>query len=767
MKNIPHESGIYHVTGTAVYVDDIPVDDNCLTGYVVYSSYSRAKIKSFDISRAINMPGIKKILSFVDIPGKNQMGPVFHDESVLAENDVFCIGQAIFLIAADNEENARKAAKEIHINFEELEPVLSIEQAMQKGELLQPQRRIECGDVEKALAASPHIIEGELVTGAQEHWYLETQASLCIPGEGNEMKVYSSTQNPSETLAIVAEILGIQKNDVEVVMRRIGGGFGGKETQANHAAAWAALLAYSARCPVKLRLRREDDQIITGKRHPFLIKYKAGFDNDGRISAIDFEQNCNGGYATDLTMAILERAMLHADNAYFVPNMRITGNAWKTNMVSNTAFRGFGGPQGMAGIETIIDRIAWYLKKDSADIRFINFYGLNDRNITPYGQIIENNRLYMLWERLLESSQYKERKKAVDNFNSENEFIKRGIALTPVKFGISFTTSFLNQAGALVNVYTDGSVLVNHGGTEMGQGLHTKIKQIAAKEFGIALENVKVNETNTSKVPNTPPTAASSGTDMNGMAVKNAIDKLKKRIASVIADEFNKEKKFTNQDALIFENNFIIDSKNRGKKILFSKAIPIVHLNRVSLSATGFYHTPGVHFNRTTGKGAPFYYYAFGMAVSEVEVDILTGYHRIIRADILHDTGQSINTAIDIGQIQGGFMQGVGWCTTEECKYDEKGNLLNFSPDTYKIPGVRDIPGQFNVNLLQGAPNPNTIHQSKAVGEPPFMLAFSVWLAMKYAVSAVGNHTIEPEWNIPMTNEKILLAIEKLTSNLK
>ncbi len=764
----PHESGKYHVTGEAVYINDINVNEQLLAGKVFYSTEAKAKIKSIKIEEASKVDGIHAILSYKDIPGKNQMGPVMHDEVVLAKDEVNFIGQAILLIAAENESIAQKAASLIEIEYENGDIILNIEEAIDHGELLQSSRKIECGNVEKVFKECDRIIEGELKTGAQEHWYLETQVCLSIPGEGDDIMVYSSTQNPTETQLLIAEVLNVRTIDVEVQVRRMGGAFGGKETQGNHVAIWSALLAKHTGRPVKIRLFRDDDQKMTGKRHPYLFKYKVGFSNNGLINAYDVEMNADGGSSTDLSMAILERAMMHAENCYFIPNVMIIGNAWKTNLPSNTAFRGFGGPQGMACIENIIDQIARKLKVDSAEIRYRNFFGLNDRNITPYGQTIENNRLYLLWDQLYNSSEYQKRRREVDAFNKDNEFFKRGLALTPVKFGISFTTSFLNQAGALVNVYKDGTVLVNHGGTEMGQGLHTKIKQIAALEFGIGLDKINVNATNTSKVPNTSPTAASSGTDMNGMAVKNGIEKLKERIAEVVIDELNKLKNDAKHliENIVFKDNLVFDKEVDSHKFSFKESVNMAYMKRVSLSATGFYKTPGVHFDRDKGKGSPFYYYAFGMAVSEIELDILTGYHTILRTDILHDAGKTINEGIDLGQVEGGFIQGVGWCTTEECKWDEKGNLMNYSPDTYKIPNIGDIPKDFRVELLKDAPNPSTIRQSKAVGEPPFMLCYSVWLAIKDAISAIGDHKIEPNFSLPATNEVILLSIDDLRKRM-
>ncbi len=516
--------------------------------------------------------------------------------------------------------------------------------------------------------------------------------------------------------------------------------------------------------PVKVRLFRDDDQIISGKRHPYLIQFEVGFDDSGKILALKVDQHADAGYATDLSFAILERAMLHADNSYFIPNMLVIGKAYRTNLPSNTAFRGFGGPQGIAGMETIIDRIARFLKRDAAEIRKINFYGLENNNVTHYGQTVELNRLHTIYEQLMNTSEYVERRKAVNEFNAKNEFYKKGLAITPVKFGISFTTTFLNQAGALVNIYTDGTMLVNHGGTEMGQGLNTKMLQIAAAELGIDTSYIKVNATNTSKVPNTSATAASAGTDLNGMAVKNAIDVLKGRLAELAANALNA--KFGDdkcvKENMIFENNQILDSKNHVRHMRYADVAGLAQLHQVSLSATGFYKTPDIGWDKASGWGKPFNYYSFGMSVSEVLLDTLTGHYTNLRTDILHDVGESLNPGLDIGQVEGAYIQGVGWCTTEECKRNAKGQLLNHSPDTYKIPSVQDIPKDFRTQLLQGAPNPNAIRKSKAVAEPPLMLGLATWLAIKDAVSAVGNHETEPDFKLPATNEVIVLSVEKL-----
>jgi xanthine dehydrogenase large subunit len=767
-SNFPHDSAIKHVTGESVYINDLLVNEQLLLGKVVYSPYAHARILGIDSSEALKIKGIHAILTAADIPGENQMGPVISDEPCLAAREVTFIGQAVVLIAAENEAAAEQAATLIRVEYQPLEAILDLETAMAKETSIEAERRIERGDADAALKKAPHVISGEMRTGAQEHWYLETQTALAIPGEGKEMMVYASSQNPAETQAIVAKVLGISKNEVEVEVKRMGGAFGGKETQGNHVAAWAALLANATKRPVKIHLFRDDDQVMTGKRHRFFSRYEIGFDDNGLILAYKVELNADAGAAADLSLAILSRSMLHAENAYFIPNVRIRGNAWKTNHPSNTAFRGFGGPQGVAVIENAVDRIARFLKKDAAMIRFLNFYQQERNNLTPYGQEVKNNHLTLMYDRLTRSSEYFKRREAIEQFNRENEFFKKGLALTPVKFGISFTTAFLNQAGALVNLYTDGTVLVNHGGTEMGQGLHTKILQIAAAELGVSPKQVKVNATNTSKVPNSSATAASSGSDMNGMAVKNAIDILKARLAGVaVADfssRFHDDKSL--KENIVFENDTVFDQENRKRILSFAGLLKIAYLKQVSLSSTGFYKTPGISFDKESGQGTPFYYYAFGMAVSEVMIDTLTGMHRLIRTDILHDVGDSLNEGIDRGQVEGGFIQGVGWCTTEEMKWDRNGNQLTHSPDTYKIPTVNDIPGDFRVEILDDVANPGTIRKSKAVGEPPFLLAFSVWLAIKDAISAVGNHQSEPDFELPATYEVILLSSEKLKKRI-
>ncbi len=751
--DLPHSSILHHITGKSVYVNDIPMPDNGLYALPFISEKAHANIVSVNCYQARKLKGVVAILSFQDIPGENQMGPVINDEFCLAENKVEFIGQAIALIAAETKEIALQAAKLIEIEYEELPAIINVRQAMNNGELLSDARKIERGNIEKSLQESVHTFEGEFYSNGQEHWYLETQSTLCIPQEGKEIKIYCSTQHPSETQAIVAQVLGLPRHLLEVEVKRLGGAFGGKETQANHIAVWTALLAQYTGQAVKMHLSREMDQLITGKRHAFLSEYKVGFDSKGKINALDVILNAEGGAALDLSMAIVARAMFHIDNAYYIPHLKVLGKAWKTHQPPNTAFRGFGAPQAVAVIENIIDKIARFLKKDALEIRQRNFYSL-ENNTTHYGQKIEQNPMSNMLDDILESSKYIQRKKEIGAFNKDSHWIKKGIALVPVKFGISFTLAFLNQAGALVNIYQDGSVIVNHGGIEMGQGLHTKIKQIAALTLGVKAECIIISPTNTSKIPNTSATAASSGTDLNGKAVENACLILKDRLAKVFKEKYGKE-----NENLIFENGMVSSDEYN---ISFKKLCSLAYTQQISLSSTGYYRTPNLYFDKKKGQGKPFHYFTYGFAVSEVEIDIFTGKHKLLRTDILHDVGESINATLDIGQIEGAFVQGLGWVTTEELKYDTGGRLLTISPDTYKIPCIDDIPLDFRVELSHHSSQENNIKKSKAVGEPPFIHALSVWLAIKEAISAVAHHKKEPELSIPATQEAILLSIEKI-----
>lgn len=752
----PHESAINHVTGDAAFIDDIPLPPGTLHGIAFLSPAASGHIRGFRLEEALAVPGVRAIVSALDIPGHNQVGPVVHDEVLLAEGKLEYHGQAVFLLAADNLDSAHRALKLIDIDIEEEKPILSIEDAEAASSLLQAPRLIQSGDIDKALADSDLIISGSLYTGAQEHWYLETQAAIAIPGEDQTMKILSSTQHPAETQAIVAEILGRKRSDISVEVKRLGGAFGGKETQANHTAAWAALLAAHTRRPVKFRLSREDDQRSTGKRHPYRIDYRAGFLRDGKLNAYDVVLNSNAGHATDLSMAIMERAVFHATNAYYCPNTRIIGKAWRTNLVSHTAFRGFGGPQAMAAIEMVMDKASRGLGIDGAQIRSLNFYEMEGKRLTPYGQAPGLNPLPEMWEELLASSEYKKRRKEIRKFNQKETFRKRGIAISPVMFGISFTTTFLNQGAAQVNIYRDGSVLLSHGGIEMGQGLHSKMLRIASEALGITESSIRIAPTRTDVIPNTSATAASSGSDLNGMAILDAIAKLKQRISPLVRQVLeipNNEE----DGELIFADGYIGDGTE--SRISFADAVNLCYMNRVSLSANGFYATPGIFYDKERGKGSPFHYYAYGAAVSEIEMDLHTGRVSILRTDILHDSGKSVNRAIDKGQVIGGFVQGLGWICMEECLWDSHGRPLHHSPDTYKIPTFRDIPTELRVRFTDMA-NTGNLKGSKAIGEPPFMLAFSVWLAIMDAMEAASPGS-SLEIGIPATPEKILLSLHK------
>ncbi len=762
MKSLYYESAKQIVKGKAYFTDDIPPFHNELKAYMVLSPVARGILKSFDLSRAQKAPGVVAVLSHKDIPGIKKFGVTTHDQPVLVIDEISYFGQPMFLILAETYDAAYEASKLIEYRIEEQEPVITVEQAMEKGWQLAPAKKFEKGDLDKGFSQSDHIIEGKLHIGGQEHWYLETHASIAIPGEEKEMKVYASTQNPTENQHLIAEVLGIPFNEVEVEVRRLGGGFGGKEAQASHFAILAALGAYHTGRPVRLRLQRFQDELITGKRHAYLCLYRVGFDKQGRILAADLKFHGNAGAYVDLSLPILERTMFHAENAYYIPNVRIEGTMWRTNLPPNTAFRGFGGPQGIANIENIIHEIAYRVRKDPAEVRLINFYDDTHKE-TPYGQKVENNRLHILYDQLMEKANYHERRQQIEEFNRSHKYVKRGLAMIPIKFGISFTNSILNQAGALVLVYTDGTVQVNHAGVEMGQGLYTKIQGVAAREFGISPDRVKITPTTTGKVPNTVPTAASTGSDLNGMAVADAIEKIKLRMAVALSKHFNEQDNshVTYPADLVFENDYIYDRTHPQRKISFTEAAQLMFAKRISMSATGYYRTPGIYMDWTVGKGHPFYYYSYGMGAVEVELDLLTGKVKLIRVDLLHDVGDSLNPEIDRGQIEGAFIQGMGWTLLEDLRYTEDGKLLNRTPDTYKIPAVTDIPAEINVHLLEGYPNDGTIHRSKAIGEPPFMYGIAPWLAVKDIIASLTDYENVPEIELPATNDRIVLWVEE------
>jgi len=747
---ISHDSARKHVTGTALYVDDIPEPAGLLHCYFGTSRLAHARILSLDLSGVEQYPGVIRTLTAADIPGDNEISPMHHfDEPVLADKLVQFAGQPLFAVVAESRATARRAADLAKVEYEELPAILDIETALANKSYVLDPVKMQRGDPQAALADAPHRFQGEMRTGGQDHFYLEGQVSMAVPGEDGDMLVMTSSQHPTEVQHLVARSLGRPMSAVTVEVRRMGGAFGGKETQAAQWAIIAAVMADLTGRPVKLRLDRDDDMRSTGKRHDFLIRYDVGFDEDGRILGLEFTHALRCGISADLSGPIADRAMFHSDNAYYLPNVRITSYRCKTNTVSNTAFRGFGGPQGMVGIERVIDAIAMQLGKDPLAVRKINLYGKKERNVTPYKMKVRDNVLLPLIEELEELSDYEKRRRDIEAFNRASPVIRRGIALTPAKFGISFTTTFLNQAAALVHVYKDGSVHLNHGGTEMGQGLMIKVAQVVADEFQVDLERVKINATNTGKVPNTSATAASSGSDMNGMAARAAARKIKKRLRRFVSRRYA-----VDESQIDFTDNRVVAGEF---SISFAKLAEQAWLGRVSLSATGFYRTPKIHYDPKTSSGRPFLYFAYGAAVSEVEVDTLTGESRMTRVDILYDAGKSLNPAIDIGQIEGGFVQGAGWLTSEEVWWDERGHLRTHAPSTYKIPTCGDIPEVFNVRIWdKGRNREKTIYRSKAVGEPPFMLAISVHSAINQVIAGkLGGDTL-PSLDTPATPEAIL-----------
>jgi len=748
-----HDSAEKHVSGEAVYIDDRPELANQLHAAIGQSTIAHGLIKKLDLSAVRAAEGVVGVITADDVPGHLDIGPVFPGDPVLAKDRVEFVGQAIFAVAATSHDLARRAAKLAKVEYEELTPVLSVKDALAQENFVRPTHTQQRGDAASAIAKAPHQLEGELSIGGQEHFYLESQISSAEPTEDGGMNIYTSSQHPSEVQKLVAEVLGIPFNLVTVDMRRMGGGFGGKETNAAPWACVAALLANKTNQPVKLRLSRSDDMVLTGKRHPFENSYRVGFDERGQIKGIEITVNGNCGYSPDLSDAIVDRAMFHSDNAYFLDQAKVVGNRCKTNTVSHTAFRGFGGPQGMMTIECVMDDIARHLGKDPLEVRKINLYGKDERNVTHYHQTVEHNILPDLIERLEQSADYQRRREEILTFNAQNKVLKKGIALTPVKFGISFTVQHLNQAGALIHIYTDGSIHLNHGGTEMGQGLFTKVAQVVAEEFQVDIDTINVSATRTDKVPNTSPTAASSGTDLNGKAAQNAARTIKARLINFASKHFE-----VDPAEIRFANNQVVIGKHL---MSFGEFSQLAYVNRISLSSTGYYKTPKIYYDRDSASGRPFFYFANGASVSEVIVDTLTGEYKVLRTDILHDVGASLNPAIDIGQIEGGFVQGMGWLTTEELKWDDKGRLLTTGPATYKIPAIADMPEVFNVELMPDEPNREaTIYNSKAVGEPPLMLAMSVWSALRDAVSSLSDYRISPPMDTPATPERVLQAIE-------
>ncbi|MCA1857143.1 xanthine dehydrogenase molybdopterin binding subunit [Massilia oculi] len=747
----PHESAVLHVLGQATYTDDIPELAGTLHAALGLSSRPHARILGIELDAVAASRGVLAVLTAQDIPGLNDCGPIIHDDPILTDGLVQYVGQPIFIVVADSHDNARRAARLANIDYEDLPAILTPQAARAAQSFVLPPMRLARGDAEAAFAGAPHRVRGELHVGGQEQFYLEGQIAYAIPGEDRGMHVYCSTQHPSEMQHVVAHALGLHSHHVTVECRRMGGGFGGKESQSALWAAAAAIAAARLRRPVKLRADRDDDMLVTGKRHCFHYEYEVGYDAQGRILAAQVDMVSRAGYSADLSGPVATRAVCHFDNAYYLSDVEIRAACGKTNTQSNTAFRGFGGPQGAIAIEYVIDEIARHLGRDPLDIRRLNFYGRQERNVTPYGQEIVDNVIHELVDELEGSSDYRARRAAIEAFNKTSPVLKKGLALTPVKFGIAFNVTHLNQAGALVHVYVDGSILVNHGGTEMGQGINTKVMQVVAHELGVDLERVRATATNTSKVANTSATAASTGADLNGKAAQDAARTIRERLAAFVAGQFGGE-----ASEVRFADDTVFVA---GQALRFGEVVAKAYLARVQLWSDGFYATPGLHWDPKTMNGRPFSYYAYGAAVSEVVVDTLTGEWKLLRADALYDAGNSLNPAIDIGQVEGAFIQGMGWLTTEELWWNGDGALKTHAPSTYKIPGVSDCPQDFRVRLFKNRNVEDSIHRSKAVGEPPLLLPFSVFFAIRDAVSSVGGHRVQPPLNAPATCEEILKAV--------
>lgn len=751
-----HDSARLHVTGHATYIDDLPAPAGLLYLAFGLSAKTHARILSMDLSAVRDAPGVVAVFTAADIPGDNNVGPLRHDEPLLADGEVHFAGQPLFLVAAHSHDQARRAARLGKVDYEPLPAHLTVAEALAADDHLEPTQRMARGDAQAALANSPHRLSGRLEIGGQEHFYLEGQIAQAMPMEDGQTHIWSSTQHPSEIQHLVAHLLGKPSADVTVEARRLGGGFGGKETQATAPAAACALVALKTGRPARLRYDRDDDMVLTGKRHDFVIHYDVGFDDQGVLTALKLDLAARCGISADLSASINDRAMFHADNAYWLPAVEILSHRLRTNTVSNTAFRGFGGPQGMIAIERIMDDVAAAVGRDPLSVRRANLYAPG-RDITPYGMRVADNVAPELMAELAASCDYEARREAVAQFNAAHRVLKKGIALTPVKFGISFTATHLNQAGALVLVYADGSIQLNHGGIEMGQGLYTKVAQVVADVFAVPLSRIRITATRTDKVPNTSATAASSGSDLNGMAAYYAAVEIRDRMAQFMAAQNGVEAR---------DVRFTPEGVVAGDAVLpFSALARMAYMGRVKLWASGFYATPDIHYDRAAHQGRPFYYFAHGAACSEVVIDTLTGEHKVLRTDILHDAGRSLNPAIDLGQVEGGFIQGMGWLTTEELVFHPDGRLLSHAPSTYKIPTASDRPAHMDIRLWERGENVEpTIHRSKAVGEPPFMLAISVFSALSEAVMAVRPGFGLPALDAPATPERILNAIAELSS---
>ena len=762
-KPLPHDSAVGHVTGQAPYLDDVPPGAGELYVSFVGSPVAAGRLERVDVSAALAVPGVMACYTVADVPGHNRFGLVVADEPFLADGELLYVGQPVAVIAATSPAALANGRKAVRIEYTAAEPLLDLTESIRREMFLGPPRRITRGDADGNLAAATHRLRGVFTSGGQEQFYLESQAAIAYPGEQRQMVVHSSTQNPTEIQAVVAEMLGVGQHEVVCLCKRMGGAFGGKESQAAIPAMMAALVAHKTGRPARVIYNKDDDMRVTGKRHAYRSEWEVGFDDDGRIQALRVAFYSNGGASTDLSLAVLERSLLHADNCYFLPHVELTGRVCFTNLPSNTAFRGFGGPQAMAAIENILESIAQHLGMDAYDVRMRNLYGVGERNVTPYGQLFEKNHLPEIYATLAARSQYRQRREDVEQFNRTSRLHVRGLAMTGVKFGISFTTKFLNQGNALVNVYTDGTIQVSTGATEMGQGVNVKIGQLVADEFGVDPSHVLVMPTSTEKNNNTSPTAASASIDLNGAAAVRACREIKRRLRRFAAARLADARAglAASSAHVKLRDDCVFDSRRPDVRIPFGQLCAEARRERVDLGARGFYATPGVDFNRETGQGTPFFYYTQGAAVAEVLVDRFTGELCVPRVDLLIDIGRSINPGVDRGQIVGGFIQGLGWVTTEALVYDAGGNLLSYSPTTYKIPAITDLPQVFNVATFDNADNVQNVYRSKAVGEPPLMLGIAVWAAVKNALSYVAPG-VPSDLQLPATGEEILRCLTRL-----
>lgn len=764
-RSLPHDAAPSHVTGRALFIDDLPQVAGELHVGFVGSPIASGKLLSVDYQQALALPGVVGCYTAADVGGHNIFGLIVADDPFLAEGEVLYVGQPVVVVAAETPEALAQARRVIKIQCETKPAILTIEQAIRDNRFLGPIRRIARGKVDENLAAAPHRLSGTFTSGGQEQFYLESQAAVAYPGEQGQIVVHSSTQNPTEIQAVVAEVLGLGQHQVVCICKRMGGAFGGKESQASIPAIMAALVAQKTGRSARVIYNKDDDMCVTGKRHEYLTRWEVGFNDAGQVLAVRYEFFSNGGATTDLSPSVMERTLLHADNSYYFPNAEFTGKICFTNLPSNTAFRGFGGPQGMAVTENVLESIAQYLGMDSLEVRQANVYGVESRNITPYGQVVDKNHLPEIFTNLAETSEYKARRAEIEEFNAMSRLQVRGLALTGIKFGISFTTKFLNQGNALVNIYTDGTVQVSTGATEMGQGVNVKIKQLVADEFAIDPSCVIVMATSTEKNINTSPTAASASTDLNGAAAVIACQEIKARLRNFAAVHLADSESglVASPEHICFEDGHVYDDRQPRVRVPFGQLCDDARRDRVDLGARGFFATPGIDFNRETGRGTPFFYFTQGAAVAEVVIDRLTGEMRVLRSDLLIDIGESINPGIDRGQIIGGYIQGMGWVTNECLVYNDRGELLSHSPTTYKIPAITDIPAVFNLDLFPNADNTHNVASSKAVGEPPLMMALAVWAAAKNALSYV-NGKAENDLMLPATGEELLRVMTTLTS---